>query len=179
MIELLVVISIIGLLSSVVLSSLNTARVKARDAKRKSDLHQIQLALTLYYDAYGTYPPEKPQTSCGGSDSWASSNGNCGGQWLTTDANFYQFMPSVPIDPVNIGTNAGWGNNNNVYSYAGSLSAHISNYQDYELLTQLENSSDKDRCATKPAFYHNIIPNVSWCSAAMMPARSDNIYADH
>lgn len=55
LIELSVVISIIGLLSSVVLASLNTARAKARDSRRMSDLRNIQLALELYYDKYGTY----------------------------------------------------------------------------------------------------------------------------
>jgi prepilin-type N-terminal cleavage/methylation domain-containing protein len=50
LIELLVVISIIALLSSVVLSSLNSARVKARDAQRKTSLGQIRNALILYYD---------------------------------------------------------------------------------------------------------------------------------
>lgn len=56
LIELLVVIAIIGLLSSVVLASLNTARAKARDAKRVSDLHQIVIALELQYDTAGLYP---------------------------------------------------------------------------------------------------------------------------
>lgn len=176
MVELLVVISIISLLSSVVLSSLNTAREKARDAKRKSDLHQIQLALALYYDAYGTYPPPKPLSACGNiiDPDWASSGGNCGGQWLTTDPNFYQFLPSVPVDPVNIGSNAGWSDGNNVYSYfpAGS--------NDYNLVTQLENQNDPMRCAIKPALYHAVPPpDVSWCSAAMGTPRSGNIYADH
>ncbi len=55
LIELLVVIAIIGILSSVVLASLNSARAKGRDAKRISDLHNIQLALELYYDKYSTY----------------------------------------------------------------------------------------------------------------------------
>ncbi|KKU77663.1 MAG: hypothetical protein UY03_C0011G0013 [Parcubacteria group bacterium GW2011_GWA2_47_64] len=55
LIELLVVISIIGLLSSVVLASLNTARSKARDARRKSDLNEIRTALEFYLDKYGTY----------------------------------------------------------------------------------------------------------------------------
>lgn len=175
LIELLVVISIIALLSSVVMASLNSAREKARDAKRKQDFTQIRAALALYYDQYGAYPPAKPQTSCGGADVWASSNGTCGGQWLTTDANFYQFMSSVPVDPRNVGTNAGWSDGNNVYSYYPSLAD-----QDYELITQLEGSSDRARCATTVRYYHNLVPNVPWC--APWPSnmgRSGNIYTDH
>ena len=56
LIELLVVIAIIGILSSVVLASLNTAREKSRDAKRISDVAQLQLALELYFDDDGKYP---------------------------------------------------------------------------------------------------------------------------
>lgn len=56
LIELLVVVAIIGILSSVVLASLNSARQKGRDARRVSDLKQLQLALELYYDANAAYP---------------------------------------------------------------------------------------------------------------------------
>jgi len=56
LIELLVVIAIIGILSSVVLASLNTAREKARDAKRISDIKNTQLALELYFDTNKEYP---------------------------------------------------------------------------------------------------------------------------
>ncbi len=56
LIELLVVIAIIGILSSVVLASLNSARQKGRDARRISDVKQLQLALELNYDAAQTYP---------------------------------------------------------------------------------------------------------------------------
>ncbi len=56
LIELLVVIAIIGILSSIVLASLNTARLKARDARRVADIKQLQLALQLFYDANSSYP---------------------------------------------------------------------------------------------------------------------------
>ena len=56
LIELLVVIAIIGILSSIVLASLNSARQKGRDARRVSDIQQLQLALELYYDANSQYP---------------------------------------------------------------------------------------------------------------------------
>jgi len=51
LIELLVVIAIIALLASIVLVSLNSARMKARDARRQSDLRSVQTANELYYDA--------------------------------------------------------------------------------------------------------------------------------
>lgn len=56
LIELLVVIAIIGILASVVLVSLNTARQKARDARRVADMRTIQLALSMYYDSNNKYP---------------------------------------------------------------------------------------------------------------------------
>ncbi len=56
LIELLVVIAIIGILASVILASLNSARGKARDAVRLSALKEMQTALELYYDTHGQYP---------------------------------------------------------------------------------------------------------------------------
>lgn len=57
LIELLVVIAIIGILSSVVLASLNSARQKSRDARRVTDIKQLQLALELYYDSNSSKYP--------------------------------------------------------------------------------------------------------------------------
>lgn len=56
LIELLVVIAIIGLLASIVLVALNSARAKARDVFRKSSLKAIQAALELYYNDNNSYP---------------------------------------------------------------------------------------------------------------------------
>ena len=57
LIELLVVIAIIGLLASIILASLNSARKKGRDARRSADLSQIRNALELYAsDNNGNYP---------------------------------------------------------------------------------------------------------------------------
>jgi len=51
LIELLVVIAIIAILTSIVTANLGSARQKARDTKRVSDVKQLQLALALYADA--------------------------------------------------------------------------------------------------------------------------------
>lgn len=56
LIELLVVIAIIGILASVVLASLNSARTKSRDAAQVADLKQVQNALELYAYDNGGYP---------------------------------------------------------------------------------------------------------------------------
>jgi prepilin-type N-terminal cleavage/methylation domain-containing protein len=59
LIELLVVIAIIGILASVVLASLNSARAKGADAAIKSNLANIRAQAELYYDdpakGNGTY----------------------------------------------------------------------------------------------------------------------------
>ncbi|HEY9584159.1 MAG TPA: prepilin-type N-terminal cleavage/methylation domain-containing protein [Candidatus Paceibacterota bacterium] len=76
LVELLVVIAIIGILSSVVMASLNMARSKARDAKRISDVKQIQLALEMHYDSFNRYP-------------------------ITLgDANLATYLTSIPTDPL-------------------------------------------------------------------------------
>ena len=56
LIELLVVIAIIGLLSTLAVVALNSARRRARDAKRVADIKQVQTALELYYNDQDEYP---------------------------------------------------------------------------------------------------------------------------
>lgn len=66
LIELLVVIAIIGILSSVVITSLGTTRIKAQDSSRVSFISQLERALELYYADNGQYPPYRLHTANGG-----------------------------------------------------------------------------------------------------------------
>jgi len=56
LIELLVVIAIIGILATIILASISSARARGRDARRKSDLAQLHRALVLYYQDNEEYP---------------------------------------------------------------------------------------------------------------------------
>lgn len=111
LIELLVVIAIIGVLSSVVLASLNTARGKARDAKRLADLHEIQLAIEMYYNTCGTYVVRQNCTGTAYGSSgigWFDYPGYSGSagsvaQGLVSAG----VMSSVAIDPSGITTSNG------------------------------------------------------------------------
>ncbi|MBX4191244.1 MAG: prepilin-type N-terminal cleavage/methylation domain-containing protein [Candidatus Doudnabacteria bacterium] len=73
LIELLVVFSIISLLSSISLVSMNTARARARDVLRIENLKNLQTVIELYQANNGHYPKtfepgDDPygQTTCGG-----------------------------------------------------------------------------------------------------------------
>lgn len=89
MVELLVVISIIGILSSVLLASLATARQKSRDGKRISDMDQMRIALELYFDKMDTYPSTTVAAAsrAGGADGGIVAVFN------------HKFLPQVPVIP--------------------------------------------------------------------------------
>lgn len=72
LVELLVVISIVGVLSSTVLASLNDARIKARDAKRTQTVAEYKKAFYLYFHEYGSFPII---SACVGD---ANGDGKCG-----------------------------------------------------------------------------------------------------
>jgi len=55
LIELLVVVAIIGILASVVLASLNSARSKGADAAIKANLANIRAQAEIFYDTAGNY----------------------------------------------------------------------------------------------------------------------------
>lgn len=155
LVELLVVISIIALLSSVVLSSLNAARAKARDARRVLDLAQVSKAIELYRDSTGAYPlMNRPQR-----DSSCYTSGNASvavGQWDVSLGPVVTagFISAIPRDPQNVGSATGSSNPNYCYVYFSESSTSLfdacKNTQtgellyprDYEyfLLYSLENS---------------------------------------
>ena len=57
LIELLVVIAIIGLLASIITTAVSNTRIKARDARRLSDVKQIKSGMDIYYSSGNGYPP--------------------------------------------------------------------------------------------------------------------------
>ena len=82
LIELLVVIAIIAIITAVIITSILSSRIKARDARRVSDVNQIQLALEQFFDKCHAYPVS------------LSLSANCTGG--TTFSNFISVIPQDP-----------------------------------------------------------------------------------
>ncbi len=95
LIELLVVIAIIGLLSTLAVVALGSAREKARDSKRLSDLKQVQTALELHYTDNSAYPTAASSTVIG-ADTFACLNASGFAATGCADA----YMGLVPADPL-------------------------------------------------------------------------------
>ena len=102
LIELLVVVAIIGILATVVLASLGSARSKARDARREADIRTIQTALEIYYIDNGVYP----------ASGWRSSNNAT--QWAALEEDVEM---TLPIDPVNDSSGIATDGTTLTYSY--------------------------------------------------------------
>jgi len=95
LIELLVVIAIIGLLSTLAVVSLNSARQKSRDAKRVTDIKQIQTALELYHGDEEAYPTAASGANLGEGTNMCLDDAN--GFIGTCTGSVY--MARVPHDP--------------------------------------------------------------------------------
>jgi prepilin-type N-terminal cleavage/methylation domain-containing protein len=109
LVELMVVVSVIGILSSIVYANFGSARAAARDDIRKSSLEEVRLALELYKAQYGRYP-----LSCRGDNAWSGANHalyDCA--TVGKDSRVYieglvpEFIAELPWDP-NTGTNRGY-----------------------------------------------------------------------
>lgn len=66
LIEILIVVSIIGLLSLVVFMSLRGQTARANDIKRKSDLYTLSKFFEDYNNDHGTFPDQSAVNDCGG-----------------------------------------------------------------------------------------------------------------
>ncbi len=128
LIELLVVMVIIGLLAGLILPNYMSARERARDAQRKSDLEQIQKALELYKmdQSSPAYPaggdPFKPVT--------------CNASWQSARGTIY--MSKFPCDPQT--GSVGW-------RYVLVKPRVAGDNLTYKLVACLENKSDPDAVA--------------------------------
>lgn len=144
LIELLVVIAIIGVLSSVVLASLNSARAKARDARRMADLSNLRVALELYYDANRAYPIGGGSSEPG--DLW----GNNGGNWIPGLAPTY--ISQLPRDPKG-GQSVGCGAWQSAYLYTSP------DGQNYALISHC---APEGTWTSSHGFYDPLRPTWAW-----------------
>jgi len=105
LIELIVVMSIIGVLATLIINNLNDARARARDTKRKQDLNQLKTAIRLYYndnqsypnDAFGRYLPY-----CGGT---GTDNCQQGDQFSVDTTTYMNQLPEYQYDQTESGEN--------------------------------------------------------------------------
>jgi prepilin-type N-terminal cleavage/methylation domain-containing protein len=94
LIEILVVVAIIGILASVVLVGLAPAQKRGRDARRLSDMKQIQTGLELYYNKCGYYPGGAQSGACG---TFAKIDGY--GQLVASLKGSSIGINQMPVDP--------------------------------------------------------------------------------
>lgn len=151
LIELMVVIAIIGILSSMISVSLSYARMKARDARRISDLTQIRTALELYYSDNGKYPSAGAETTYGENTYYYSFNAS----WDELANKLRKYISTLPKDPVNSAC-APWEETAACYSYTyGNVGNGTGTYlghpktQEYDLTARLEDPLNPHRCEGK------------------------------
>jgi len=116
LIELLIVITIIGIMTAVVSTNLSSARSRARDMRRKTDLRAVEQSLRLYYNDHQTYP--------------ASASLVWGSQFADGSTTYISVLPR---DPSYSATNT-----SSTYAYS------FANSDSFILKATLENLSDPD-----------------------------------
>jgi len=147
LVELLVVISIIGILSSFAVVSLNTARMKARDALRKGDMAQLRTALNIYYDDNIEYPicgtwngaavdfgADVDAADNSGSSCYYDNNGGTADLATALTSGARPYMGSIPKDPKNP-TNDTGVSLVDIYRY-------VSNGEEYAVVYNTEDTTD-------------------------------------
>jgi prepilin-type N-terminal cleavage/methylation domain-containing protein len=109
LIEILIVITLIGLLAAIVVVNMNESSAESRDVERQADLRNLQSAIEAYKSQYGRYPYQATSTSGGG---WSGQLGtiyapdNGSSQYIVGLAP--EFIPVLPADAKLNGTNSGY-----------------------------------------------------------------------
>jgi general secretion pathway protein G len=103
LIEILVTVSIIGLLTMIGVTNFKVANQKARDGRRQGDLEQIRAALELYRTEENAYPTD----DIIGADSIESPTGTV-------------YMDDVPADPVSAQTYS-YSSDGNTYTLCAAM----------------------------------------------------------
>lgn len=147
LVELLIVIAIIGILSTSTVVSLNQAKAKARDARRLADITQIRKALDIYYYTEGVYPNAGPNgTICYLLPAVATCTSMTASPYTAWIPALTDFIDQpLPIDPINRVENG----TPYVYIYTRTISDTPPNppYKDYYyLIYRLEAQAQKDEC---------------------------------
>lgn len=112
------VIAIIAILTAIVMTNFGTSRAKARDAKRISDLNQIQLALELYFDRCKEYPAVNIDGVIDDSDLSANNGDGCSSASISLSS----FISKIPTPPLPI------QGNETAYGYFLESSSDNTNY---------------------------------------------------
>ncbi|EKD56743.1 MAG: hypothetical protein ACD_58C00108G0003 [uncultured bacterium] len=97
LVEVLVVISIIGILVAILLPNLLGIRERARDTHAKASLSQMKNALRLFYNDYQYYPRNSSTgalAGCGPADSPETSA--CSTNFATSGVNGVTYMKELP-----------------------------------------------------------------------------------
>lgn len=113
LVELLVSITIIGILANIGLGTFTSAQAKSRDAKRKAHLKQLSDAFEAYYNDHSQYPDDADIV-------WGSN-------FVDPDNSGTVYMVKLPADPTQGLT----------YEYLPAA-----DNKSFQLYSRLENSND-------------------------------------
>ena len=94
LIELIVVIAIVGILTTLAVANVASSIKRARDSERINSLKQLQTALELYYQDHGSYPSTGTLPPF---KQWRS--GRSGGFWIPELT--AKYIKEMPLDPKN------------------------------------------------------------------------------
>jgi len=161
LVELLVVMSILGVLATLMTGGFSTAQMRGRDAQRKVDLKEIANSLELYYADYGKYPtegstlivgcPYNPITSTGTVCVWGA------GEFTDGKTIYFKTLPKDPAKTQN-------------YIYRVPDAGN----QKFQLFARFENTKDQNclggDCLASPVSYSC---GSGTCNFAVTSANTD------